>query len=458
MIDSDLKQLLEMQQLFGEDEIIHLIEKIPISDFLDNWDLIPQELRIKIFTHPDIEKKIDILINLSPSDLGSMLMVLSETEIKKISQAFEPDDLVDILQTVDLETRQTIWNGLSKEAKEETLFLLKFDEDDAAGLMNPRFIAIRSSVTVKQALNFVRKSCVDVESIYYIYVIDYKKRLIGVVSIKDLLSNKDDALISNIMVTDVVSVKANTDQEEVAKTLETYDLVSLPVVDQDNKLLGIVTFDDIIDVIREEQTEDLYKLQGITGETQRYSDTSILKLFFKRIPWLIALLILGTATTWVMDFYTGSTNDTDITQILFPAIIGIYVPIILGTGGNTGGQSSTLIIRGLGMGDIHKRDVGNIFLKELIVGLLLAIVIGIVIFVRCRVFPPTATLLQAFAITSSLMLVVVVANIVGAMAPIFCSLFKLDPAVMSTPFMTTIIDVCGLIIYFEITKLILGIS
>lgn len=458
MIDSDLKQLLDMQELFSSEDINHLIEKIPISDFLDNWDLIPEDLKTKIFSCLDIEKKIDILINLSPSDLGDMLMKLSEADIKKILQEFEPDDLVDILQTVDLETRQTIWNGLSKEAKEETLFLLKFDEDDAAGLMNPRFIAIRSSVTVKQALSFVRKSCIDVEIIYYIYVIDYKKRLIGVVSIKDLLSNKDDVLISQIMATDVVSVKANTDQEEVAKTLETYDLVSLPVVDEENKLLGIVTFDDVIDVIREEQTEDLYKLQAIAGETQRYSDTSILKLFFKRIPWLIALLILGTATTWVMDFYTGATGETDISQILFPAIIGIYVPIILGTGGNTGGQSATLIIRGLGMGDIHKRDVGNIFLKELIVGLLLAITIGIVIFIRCLVFPPTASFMQAFAITSSLMLVVVVANIVGAMAPIFCSLFKLDPAVMSTPFMTTIIDVCGLIIYFEITKLILGIS
>lgn len=455
-MSDDFKQLLDLQAIFSDEDLKNLVEKIPFSDFLDNWDLIPAQLQTKIFTTMDMETKINFLINLSPTDLGNILILLDDLEIKKIVEEFEPDDLVDILQTVDLETRQTIWNGLSKEIKEETLFLLKFDEDDAAGLMNPRFIAIRSSISVKQALNFVRNSVGSVETIYYIYVIDYRKRLIGVVSLKDLLSHKDDTLISAIMETDVISVQADTDQEVVAKTLETYDLISLPVVDKDNKLLGIVTFDDVIDVIREEQTEDLYRASGISGETERYSETSAWRLFLKRIPWLVALLILGTATTWVMGHYAGeATSSESALEMLFPAIIGIYVPIIIGTGGNTGGQSATMIIRGLGTGDIHIRDAWRILLKELLVGFLLSLIIGIVIFARCMIFPPHATPIQSLAITVSLILIVVVANIIGAMAPILCSTLKLDPAVMSTPLMTTFIDVCGLVIYFEICKAIL---
>ena len=281
--------------------------------------------------------------------------------------------------------------------------------------------------------------------------------MIGVVSLKDLLSNKDDIKINTIMQKDLRTVTAQTDQEEVAKKLETYDLISLPVVDNHNRILGIVTFDDVIDVIREEQTEDMYKMQAMGGETDRYMETSIFRLVLKRIPWLIILLVLGTATTLVMNFYLGVKVDAQQNlKVLFPAIISMYIPIIIGTGGNTGGQSATLIIRGLATGEIHFRDFWKIFYKELIVGLSLSLMLGIVIFIRSLLLPPHATLLQALSITSSIALVVILSNLVGALAPLFISKMKLDPAVMSTPLMSTVIDVCGLVIYFEVTRFILG--
>lgn len=449
---SDLQQLIEMQDILSKRDFSELASKIPIDTFIEHWDLLPEELETRIFECLKVETKADLLTNLSPADVGQILLNISEEDLKQLLDEVEPDDLADFVQTVDPETRQKIWNGLSDEAKEETLFLLKFDEDDAAGLMNPRFLAIRSSVSVKQALNFVRKSVSEVETIYYLYVIDYLKKLIGVVSLKDLLSHPDNVLVSDIMERDVVSVLANTDQEEVAKKLETYDLISMPVVDNENRLLGIVTFDDVIDVIREEQTEDIYKMQAMSGETERYMDTSVFRLVLKRIPWLIVLLILGTATTLVMSLYTGGGDGGDSLSMLFPAIIAIYVPIIIGTGGNTGGQSATLIIRGLATGEIHFRDIGKIILKELAVGLLLSLIIGIVIFGRCIIFPPHATIMQATAITSALILVVIVANLIGAIAPLLIARMKLDPAVMSTPLMSTLIDVCGLVIYFEVAR------
>lgn len=450
---SDLNQLIEMQDILSQDDFSEMAGRLPISVLIEQWDIIPDNIKIRIFASLHVETKADLLTNLTPIGIGDILLNLTEQEMRHLLTEIEPDDLADFVQTVDSDTRQKIWNGLSVVAKEETLFLLKFDEDDAAGIMNPRFLAIRSTISIRQALHFVRKRLSEVETIYYLYVIDNLKHLIGVVSLKDLLSHNDNTLISEIMETEMISVQADTDQEEVAKKLETYDLVSMPVVDASNKLLGIVTFDDVIDVIREEQTEDIYKMQAMGGQTERYMDTSVFRLVLKRVPWLITLLMLGTITTLVMNFYYGVKEGiTESATTLFPAIIGIYIPIIIGTGGNTGGQSSTLIIRGLATGEVHFRDIGKILLKELLVGLLLSFMIGIVIFGRCMLFPPQASLLQATAITSSLVMVVIIANLVGAIAPLLISKMKMDPAVMSTPLMSTVIDVCGLVIYFEMAK------
>lgn len=363
-MNPDLKQLIELHDILSDDDFGALVEKIPVATLIEHWDLIPADTNKKVFNALSLDDKIILLIKISPADLGELLLKLSESEIKFLFEEIEPDDLADMIQMVDAETRQAIWSGLSDEAKEQTLFLLKFDEDNAAGIMNPRFLAIRSSLTIQQAVNFVRKNVSEIETVYYVYVIDYLKRLIGVVSLKDLLSYDETTRISQIMEREVVAVTSDTDQEIVAKKLETYNLMALPVVDEQHKLMGIVTFDDVIDVIREEQTEDLYKMQAMSGQTDRYMDLSPFKLVLKRIPWLVVLLFLGTVTTLVMDFYTNGDSGSEALDVIFPAIVGIYVPVILGTGGNTGGQASTLINRGLATGEIHFRDTGKIILKD----------------------------------------------------------------------------------------------
>ena len=384
---------------------------------------------------------------LSNTEQEKLIESLSAQSINQILSEMDPDDLADFIQSVSPEVRKEAWNSLSEEAKKETLFLLRFDEDAAAGLMTPRYLAIRAGITVKQALGFVRKGALEVETVYYIYVLDEFQRLLGVVSLRELLTANDDEKINNIMQTNYIAVHEDTDQEEVAKTLETYDLIALPVVDSRNQMLGIVTFDDIIDVIREEHTEDTYKMGAMTGNIDRYLDSSIWGLVKKRVPWLIILLILGTFSTNVVDHYSEF-----ITTFAF---LFIFMPVITQTGGNSGSQASTLMIRGLATGEIHSRDAGKILFKEILVGILMGLITGTVIVARSYFLPPGVPISQSITIGVSLAFVVLFSTLVGTIAPLLINRLGLDPTVMSAPLMATVIDVAGLTIYFEIAKILL---
>ncbi|MDX9801802.1 MAG: magnesium transporter, partial [Spirochaetia bacterium] len=338
---------------------------------------------------------------------------------------------------------------LSAEAKKETLFLLRFDEDDAAGLMTPRYIAVKPSITVAQALKFVRKGAEEIETVYYFYVLDQLKRLIGVVSLRDILAASDEQIIAGIMETDIISVHEDTDQEEVAKTLQTYSLLAVPVVDKNNVLLGIVTFDDVIEVIHEEQTEDVYRMVAMGGDPLPYLESSVFDLVKRRIPWLTVLLIVGTITTNVLHHYE------DI--IIGAAFLFMFMPVITQTGGNAGSQSTTLIIRGLATEELYFKDVWKVLRKELMVGFIMGIGTGIVVFARGILLPPGINFFQAFAISLSLCFVVLFSTTIGAIAPLLIHKTGHDPTVMSGPLMATVIDVCGLTIYFELAKYLLHI-
>lgn len=422
---------------------------VTITDLLESWDFLSPEEQVKVFLGLPLDSKVDLVNELSPAGQEHLIEMLSEQNIRTFLEGMEPDDVTDFMQSVNPEIRKSVWNNLSEEAKRETLFLLRFDEDDAAGIMTSRFLAIRASLTVAQAMNFVRKKASDVETIYYIYVIDETKRLTGVISVKDLLSAKDNEIIRNIMETQVISVRDETDQEEAARILETYDLITLPVVDSYHRLLGIITFDDVIDVIREEHSEDTYRMGAIAGSTAPYMDTSIWGLVKKRVPWLIILLLVGTITTNVLHHYESI--------ILGAAFLFMFMPVIIQTGGNSGGQSSTLMIRGLATEEIHTYDFWKIILKEIAVGLIMGIITGLVIIARSYILPPGVTIYQAITIGSALTFVVLFSTLVGAVAPLVIRRLGFDPTVMSAPLMATLIDVIGLTIYFEIARLFLNL-
>ena len=446
-----LESIKEYLQMLNPAELKKNLKEISTQDLIENWDDLSEDEEKVIFRNLPLDMKIDLMDSLSSKDQEDIIRGLTDggiTGIKQLLKEMEPDDLVDIIQSASPDVRKSVWENLSDDVKKEMIFLLKFDEDDAAGLMTPRYIAIKSNITVGQALKFIRgQHAKDVETLYIIYVVDQLKRLIGLVSLRDLLEHEDDEIIKNIMETDIISVHDDTDQEETAKIFITYGFLAVPVVDENNVLLGIVTYDDIIDVIREEQTEDVYKMGAMTGEIEPYLETSIWGMVKKRVPWLVVLLFLGTITTNVLAHYESI--------VLGAAFLFIFMPVITQTGGNVSNQSSALMIRGLATGEIESEDMWRIILREMVIGLLMGLITGAAIFFRGVLFPPEITIFQGIAIAISLCFVVVFSTVLGAFAPLLIHKLGFDPTVMSGPLLSTFIDVCGLSIYFEITKIIL---
>ena len=446
-----LESIKEYLQMLNPAELKKNLKDIATQDLIENWDDLSEEEEKIIFRNLPLDMKIDLMDSLSAKDQEDIIRGLTDggiTGIKQLLKEMEPDDLVDIIQSASPDVRKSVWENLSDDVKKEMIFLLKFDEDDAAGLMTPRYIAIKANITVGQALKFIRgEHAKDVETLYIVYVVDQLKRLIGLVSLRDLLEHDDDEIIKNIMETDIISVHDDTDQEETAKIFITYGFLAVPVVDENNVLLGIVTYDDIIDVIREEQTEDVYKMGAMTGEIEPYLETSIWGMVKKRVPWLVILLFLGTITTNVLAHYESI--------VMGAAFLFIFMPVITQTGGNVSNQSSALMIRGLATGEIESEDMWRILLKEMVIGLLMGVITGAAIFFRGVLFPPEITIFQGVAIAVSLCFVVVFSTVLGAFAPLLIHKMGFDTTVMSGPLLATFIDVCGLSIYFEITKIIL---
>ncbi len=439
----------EYEEIMDPVRLREVLEDVDIVELTEEWRTLSEDEETLVFLHLPLEKKIDLITELTDLQQERILHTLSEQNKKELFKEMEPDDLVDIVQSVNPEIRNTVWKSLSDEVKKETLFLLRFDEDDAAGIMNPRYLAIRSTIKVFHALEFIRKNADKVELLYNIYVLDNLQRLIGIVSIQNILSADDDNTISEIMDEKVISVREDTDQEEAAKILEANDLVSLPVVDQNNVLLGDITFDDVMDVIREEQTEDVYKMGAMSGEAESYMMTTVWGLVKKRVPWLIILLLVGTITTNVLHHYENI--------IISAAFLFIFMPVITQTGGNAGSQSSTLMIRGLATGEIQFREIGIIMIKELFVGILMGVITGVVIILRSIILPPGIGINQGIIIGSSLIFVVIISNMIGTLAPLLIHRMGYDPTVMSGPLMATVIDVAGLSIYFETARFFLGL-
>ena len=440
---NSLLRLLE----FDGDTLKEALQDYTVADLSDLWYELDEDEALKIFLALDQETRGELISELPAADQQKLVAALSIQATKDLLEVMDPDDLVDLIQSVSPEVRSEVIGHLSDEARKEAEFLLRFDDDDAAGLMTTRYAAIRAGITASQALHFLRRAPEDLETIYYVYVVDNLQRLIGVVSLRQILITADDVKIADIMERNVISVRDDTDQEETAKVLEGHDLIAIPVVDRWHRLLGIVTFDDVIDVIREEQSEDIYRMNAIGGEAEEYMESSVPSLIRRRLPWLVLLLLAGTITTNVMSGY-----EHLIAQFAF---LALFIPVITQTGGNSGTQSSTLMIRGLATGDLHFDLIGKALLKETATGAAIGAATGIVIFLRSVLLPPGITPIEALAVSVSLAAVVLFATLMGCLVPFIIDRFGGDPAVAAGPLMSTLIDVTGLTVYFEITKLLL---
>ncbi len=441
-----MNSLLRLLEFDGE-SLPTAVRDFTVADLADGWYELDEEQALTIFLALDQETRGELISELPAADQENLVAALSVQATRDLLEVMDPDDLVDLIQTVSPEVRSEVLGHLSEESRKEAEFLLRFDDDDAAGLMTTRYAAVRADITASQALAFLRRAPEELETIYYVYVVDGLQRLSGVVSLRQILITADDVKIADIMERNVVSVRDDTDQEETAKVLEDHDLIALPVIDRWNRLLGIVTFDDMIDVIREEQSEDIYRMGAIGGEAEAYLESSVPRLIWRRLPWLVLLLLAGTITTNVLAGY-----EALITRFAF---LALFIPVITQTGGNSGTQSSTLMIRGLATGHLHFRLIGRAFMKELATGVVIGLATGIVIFLRSVLLPPGVSNLEALAVAVSLSAVVLFATLLGCLVPFFIDRFGGDPAVAAGPLMSTLIDVAGLTVYFEVSRLLL---
>lgn len=429
------------------DEWNIFIQTATYTEIYDEWKQVPADHSVRYFLRLENTRRVDMLLQMLTADQESLILHMANKNIAELLDDIAPDDLVDLFQKISIEVRESVWENLSPEKKEVANFLLRFDYDDAAGIMTPHYVKVKPTISVAQTIKFIRKNVDVVETIYYIYIVDAINRLQGVVSLRDLFRNQDDVKLSEFMQTKIQSVSADTDQEEVVELLQEYDLIAIPVIDKFNQLLGIVTIDDAMQILSEEHSEDVLKMGAISADKknhpQSYLESSILTLFKSRAPWLAILLLAGTLTSNVIHLFSPLLS--------YAPYIVLFIPVITSTGGNTATQSATLMIHGLASNSIAFKNILRVLAKETLVAIMIGIFLAIVMIIRSLLFPPALEIIAVMIISLSLLFVVFFSALIGTIAPLLISKIGADPTVIATPLIATIIDLVGLSIYFSMT-------
>ncbi len=414
------------------------------------------------------DKKIPILFRLLPKELAAETFVemepeaqellirsFSDNELKEIVDELYDDDAADLVEEMPANVVKRILAQADPQMRNTINQLLRYGENTVGSIMTTEYVSLRPNMTVEEAILRIRRQGVDKETIYTCYV-TRGRVLIGMVTVKDLLlCSDDDALVEDIMVTNLISVTTNSDKEEAAKMLSKYHFLALPVVDGENRMVGIVTFDDAMDVMEEETTEDMELMGGMTPSEKTYLRNSPGELFKNRIPWLMLLMVSATFTGLIITAFEGALAA----QVALTA----FIPMLMGTGGNSGSQSSVTVIRALSLDELQLRDIGRVLWKELCTALLCGVALAGVCFVKILLVDrwllgnTDITVLVDGVVCITLCVTVVVAKLVGCSLPLAAKALKLDPAVMASPFISTIVDALSLLVYFVFAKALLGV-
>ncbi len=393
----------------------------------------------------DVEKKGALLSELDEDTSVELISELKIDDIAVILENMPTDDVADLIGRLPKELSDSILDKMKKEGSEEVEGLLRYEDDTAGGIMVPDFIALKEDITAKEAIESLQKEHLDVEMPFYLYVVDEYGKLVGVSSLRQLVVVPPDKPLKEFMTRDVFSVHTDMDQEEVAKIVAKYDILAVPVVDDLNKLVGIVTVDDVIDIFRREATEDMLKMAGVGEE---FIETkSVLKSSRLRLPWLFASCVGGIIASFIIGQYMGSINKI--------AYLTAFIPVIMGMGGNIGIQSSTIVVRGLATGRLNIRDMWPVILKEILIGLFLGIIYGGLIATVAQISYSTLDL--ALSVGIAVVCSMTLAALSGSMVPMIFARINIDPAIATGPFVTTAIDIISVSIYFIIATHLLGI-
>lgn len=450
MQDNRNKVLLEsIKRLLRRNATSHLrkiVNKTHAADLSRLFRSLPLAHQHKVFDLISDNEQKGILF--SEMDEDTFVEFIEDLEIDEMVRVLEDmasDDVADLIERMPDETSDLVLKKMKREGSEEVESLLGYETDSAGGIMTPDFIALPENITAQEAIESIQKEHLDVEMPFYLYVVDENRKLVGVSSLRQLVVSPAQTPLRELMTTDVFSVRTHTDQEEVAKLVARYDLLAVPVVDDTNTLVGIVTVDDVIDIIKEEATEDILRMAGAGAE---FVETkSIFKSTRIRLPWLFASCLGGLLASLIIGHFEDSLEKV--------AFLAAFIPVIMGMGGNIGTQSSTIVVRGLSTGLLNVRDIGKVVGKELTIGFFLGVVYGGLIGVAAQFHHSSLAL--GISVGSAVICSMSVAALVGSMVPMLFARLNIDPAVATGPFVTTAIDIISVFFYFQIATLLLGL-
>jgi magnesium transporter len=415
------------------------------------WPSLSHESRLELFRGLERLEAEELFLILSSEDQAELIAETPELERRSWLRLLPPDDAADLIQASDENIRPSLLRVLDERSRGEVAALLAYKEDQAGGLMSPRFPRIRREMSVREALTYVRIQATDyLETLRYIYVLDIDQKLHGVVSLRALFAAPPDKLVDQIMETDLVTVSEHMEQEELSRFFAEAGLNAVPVVDELGRMKGIVTVDDMMSVVEEEATEDFQKLGAQAALDAPYLQTSFLLMIQKRVGWLALLFLGSTLTASAMEFFEAELERA--------IVLSLFIPLIIASGGNSGSQASTLVIRAMALGQVRLRDWWKVFFREAFVGLSLGAILGVLGFIRVMIWPgremenPSLYWFLAITVSTSVLFIVTWGTLVGSMLPFILRLCRLDPATASAPFVATFVDVTGLVIYFTVAS------
>jgi magnesium transporter len=431
-----------------------LREGLTAAELRHVWSIVASDDRIVGFKLLPRGEAEEFFLELPARDQSELLLSLPPDEQRAWIRLLPPDDAADLIQVAPLEAKERLLSLLDEPTRKEVNALLAYAEDAAGGLMNPRYARLRPEMTVDEAISYLRRQARErLETIYYLYVLDEQQRLLGVVSFRELFAAQPDRKVRDVMHPKVVTVREDQDQESVSRLFAQHDLLAIPVVDADNHIKGVVTVDDIVDVVQEEATEDIQKLGGMEALDEPYLQIAFGRMVRKRGVWLAALFIGELLTATAMAYFEG--------EIARAVVLALFVPLVISSGGNSGSQASTLVIRAMALGEIKLRDWWRVIRRELATGLVLGTALGTIGFLRIVLWQAVSPiygehyLLVAFTVFGSLIGVITFGTIAGSLLPFVLRRLRFDPASASAPFVATLVDVTGLVIYFTFASVIL---
>ena len=441
----NLKELLVNKKLADVKKIYEEMNEYDIASLIEE---LPDELLIQAFRLLPKDKAVDVFVNLDEEVQRDLIADLTKKEAKAIIEDMFTDDAVDLFEEMPAMLVTSLLGSVDKETRNDINRLLKYPDNSAGSLMAVEYIHLKMGLTIKESIERIRKQADDFVSYDSCFVTDNERKLLGHVNVKDLLINDPDTLIDNIMIETEHSINTLMDQEDVAKMFQDYNYSTLPVVDSENRLVGVITIDDIVDIMEEEATEDIEKMAGMVPTEKPYLKQNLLDIYKSRMPWLLFLMISSTFTSGIISSFEGALASC--------AILTAFMPMVMGTGGNAGGQSSVTIIRALSLDEVKFKDTFRVLLKEFTIGIICGLTLAVCNFFKLILFDKV-TKMVALVVCLSLFLTVMLAKVIGAILPILADKLHLDPAVMANPIITTIVDAGSLLVYFQVASFLLGL-